>query len=79
MKKTQLLVILIGANILLSHVIGFNLDAKNAIRYDGPESSMFGFSVAGHRSQSDNWYVKHVIFFKCLVILARYLAPGNSL
>lgn len=48
----------IGLLLLLLTINGslcFNLDTSNFIRHDGPDKSMFGFSVALHQEQQRSW------------------------
>jgi hypothetical protein len=36
---------------------GFNIDVPSVITHQGPQGSMFGFSVAQHQDSNVSWYV----------------------
>ena len=48
---TQFLLLFLFVN----EINSFNLDVVNYIRHEGPDDSMFGFSVALHQEQQRSW------------------------
>ncbi|CAJ1079805.1 integrin alpha-4 [Xyrichtys novacula] len=43
--------------VLVSPVVGYNLDKEHSLEFNGPSSSMFGYSVLLHRHGAHKWLV----------------------
>ncbi|NP_999642.1 alphaP integrin precursor [Strongylocentrotus purpuratus] len=41
--------------VLLDSTVAFNFDLRAPVKFDGPQGSLFGFSVAQHRDQNTDW------------------------
>lgn len=41
--------------VILDSTVAFNFDLRAPVKFDGPQGSLFGFSVAQHRDQNTDW------------------------
>ncbi|KAK5860942.1 hypothetical protein PBY51_022381 [Eleginops maclovinus] len=55
--RCSLVLILVQILILLHPAAGYNLDQEHSLEFNGPSSSMFGYSVLLHRYKSRRWLV----------------------
>nr|AAC23572.1 alpha integrin subunit SU2 [Lytechinus variegatus] len=51
----RILLLSFYAILLLDSTAGFNFDLRAPLKFDGPDGSMFGFSVAQHRDGNTDW------------------------